>query len=145
MKNTTESYASTLNNMEKNTKYTKKNYTSTNQYLKNGYTIINKNKNTNHIEITHAYNYESKKNELTLKNYNKAINSMISNWNKYRDDINEILGDISPYYNYKEEIQKMVDEDNYILEELYKRKHNISSDYDSDYNSDDEDNKYLIY
>jgi hypothetical protein len=76
---------------------------------------------------------------------------MISNWNNYRDELNDLLGDISPYYNYKETLQKMIDEDNYILEELHKQKHkqsqdiNINNDNDSEYASESEDYKYLLY
>jgi len=73
---------------------------------------------------------------------------MINNWNNYRDDLNNLLGDISPYYNYRETLQKMIDEDNYILEELHKQKqkqNNDTNDNDSEYASDNEDPKYLLY
>ena len=70
---------------------------------------------------------------------------MISRWNDYRDEMNTLLGDLSPYTNYKETIQKMVEEDNYILEEIYKHS-NTNGHYenDSDYNSEGEDAKYLL-
>jgi hypothetical protein len=59
------------------------------------------------------------------------------------------LGDISPYYDYKATLQKMIDEDNYILEELHKQKHkqnqDITNDNDSEYGSENEDFKYLLY
>ena len=74
---------------------------------------------------------------------------MINRWNNYRDELNELLGDLSPYYNYKETLQKMIDEDNYILEELHKQNHrqniDITNENDSDYASENEDNKYLLY
>ena len=74
---------------------------------------------------------------------------MINNWNNYRDELNNLLGDISPYYNYKETLQKMIDEDNYILEELHKQKHkqnnDNTNDNDSEYASENEDPKYLLY
>jgi hypothetical protein len=74
---------------------------------------------------------------------------MINNWNNYRDELNDLLGDISPYYDYKATLQKMIDEDNYILEELHKQKHkqnqDITNDIDSDYGSENEDLKYLLY
>lgn len=118
-------------------------------YLKNGYSLIKKNPITKKVEITYSYNYESKKKELEQQHYNKAIEAMINNWNNYRDEVNDLLGDISPYYNYKETIQKMIDEDNYILEELHKQKHkqiyDKDNDNDSEYASENEDNKYLLY
>ena len=75
---------------------------------------------------------------------------MINNWNNYRDELNNLLGDISPYANYKETLQKMIDEDNYILEELHKHKHkqhndNNTNDNDSDYASENEDPKYSLF
>ena len=74
---------------------------------------------------------------------------MINRWNNYRDDLNNLLGDTSPYYNYKEIIQKMIEEDNLILEELHKQKNkqnnDIINDNDSDYASENEDPKYLLY
>jgi hypothetical protein len=43
----------------------------------------------------------------------------------------------------------MIDEDNYILEELHKQKHkqnqDITNENDSDYGSENEDLKYLLY
>ena len=143
----TESYASTTlkvctsnNNIEK--------LKTLDSYLKNGYSLIKKNPTTKKVEITYSYSYESKKKELEQQNYKMAIASMINNWNNYRDELNNLLGDLSPYCNYKEIIQKMIDEDNYILEELNKQKHkqNNDKDYDNDseYASENED-KYLLY
>ncbi len=144
--NPVTSYAyTTLNTKINKNFYTKPQLKTKQDYLKNGYCLIKKNPNTKAIEITYPYNYESKQKELFQKKYNITIKKMINNWNNYRDEQNYLLGDISPYFNYKETIERMVIEDNYILEELYKRKYNIHSDNDSDYNSDDEHNNYLIY
>ena len=110
---------------------------------------IKKNPITKKVEITYSHNHESKKKELEQQHYNKTITSMINNWNNYRDELNDLLGDISPYYDYKASLQKMIDEDNYILEELHKQKHkqhqDITNDNDSDYASENEDFKYLLY
>ena len=143
-----QSYASTILNVcESNNSNNK--LKTLDSYLQNGYSLIKKNPITNKIEITYSYNYDSKKKELEQQNYNKTITSMINNWNNYRDELNDLLGDISPYYNYKEIIQKMIDEDNYILEELHKHKHKqshyLDNDNDSDYASENEDLKYLLY
>ena len=133
------------------------NYNNTNEklktldsYLKNGYSLIKRNPTTKKVEITYSNNYESKKKELEQQNYNTILASMINNWNNYRDELNNLLGDISPYTNYKETLQKMIDEDNYILEELHKHKHkqhndNNTNDNDSDYASENEDPKYLLF
>lgn len=133
----------TLNN-SKNIKHTNKLLTKEN-YLKNGYSLIARNKMTKKIEIDYSYNYNSLNKALEQKKYKQGIEAMINRWNNYRDEVNNILGDLSPYTNYKETIQKMVDEDNYILEEMHKHS-NISgyNDHDSDYNSEGEDIKYLL-
>ena len=148
-----QSYASTtLNICKSNTTNTTNitnnvNLKTLDAYLKNGYSLIRKNPITKKVEITYSYNYEAKKKELEQQNYNKTIASMINNWNNYRDELNDLLGDISPYYNYKELIQKMIDEDNYILEELHMRKQKQinENDNDSDYASENDDSKYLLY
>jgi len=148
----TQSYASTtLNVCNNNTEKLKtlKTLKTLDSYLKNGYSLIKKNPITKKVEITFSHNYESKKKELEQQHYNKTIGAMINNWNNYRDELNDILGDISPYYDYKETLQKMVDEDNYILEELHKQKHkhtqDTTNDNDSEYASENEDPKYLLY
>jgi hypothetical protein len=140
MENNTKkiNYASATQNTVTRTK--EKPLSSLNEYINNGYTLIKENPITKKTEITYAKNYFLKKQEMEEKNYKKKINAMINNWNNYRDEVNEILGDRSPYCDYKEILNKMIEEDNYIMEELYKRKHNICSDYDSDYNSDYEEN-----
>ena len=118
-------------------------------YLKNGYSLIRRNPTTKKVEISYSTNYESKKKELEQQKYNTILSSMINNWNNYRDELNNLLGDTSPYYNYKEIIQKMIDEDNLILEELHKQKNrqnnDIINDNDCDYASENEDPKYLLY
>jgi len=97
-------------------------------YLKNGYSLIRRNPTTKKVEISYSTNYESKKKELEQQKYNTILSSMINNWNNYRDELNNLLGDTSPYYNYKEIIQKMIDEDNLILEELHKQKNRQNND-----------------
>jgi hypothetical protein len=113
-------------------------------YLKNGYSLIRRNPQTKKVEITHSYNYEAINKELESKKYKRGIETMIHNWNSYRDEINNILGDTSPYCNYKETIQKMIDEDNYYSELYRISSNNIHNDNDSDYNSENEDVKYLL-
>jgi hypothetical protein len=111
-------------------------------YLNAGYTLIKRDPLTKKVTITYSKNYEAKKRELEQQNYNNTMNAMINNWNNYRDELNDLLGDISPYINYKEIIQKMIDEDNYILEKMYSRKNTSLSDNDSEYYSE-EDTQFL--
>jgi len=134
-------YANSLNLTKRSLENEKdKSYHATrnNESVKNGYTLIKKNPNTQKIEIIYPYNYEAKNNEILQKNCSRGIKSMINNWNNYRDDLNDLLGDTSPYYNYKETIQQMIDEDANIFEELYKHKSTIYSDNESDYYSDND-------
>lgn len=107
-------------------------------YLNAGYTLIKRDPLTKKVTITYSKNYEAKKRELEYKNYTNTMNAMINNWNNYRDELNDLLGDISPYINYKEIIQKMIDEDNYILEKMYSRKNTSLSDNDSEYYSEED-------
>lgn len=108
-----------------------------NVYENNSWTIINK--KTKEIKVSESTILL--KELIEEKNLKKKLDRMIENWNNFRDEINELLGDTSPYYNYKEEIQKMVDEDNMINELMYDNENN----YDSEYSSDEENNKNLIY
>jgi hypothetical protein len=111
-------------------------------YLNAGYTLIKRDPLTKKVIITYSKNYEAKKRELEQQNYSNTMNAMINNWNNYRDELNDLLGDISPYINYKEIIQKMIDEDNYILEKMYSRKNTSLSDNDSEYYSE-EDTQFI--
>jgi hypothetical protein len=111
-------------------------------YLNAGYTLIKRDPLTKKVTITYSKNYEAKKRELEQQNYTNTMNAMINNWNNYRDELNDLLGDISPYFNYKEIIQKMIDEDNYILEKMYSRKNTSLSDNDSEYYSE-EDTQFI--
>ena len=79
--------------------------------------------------------------KFTLEDWYKLCIKLGNNWDKYRDNQNELLGDRSPYINYKNDIQKIVDEENYIQEEMFKIQNNYYVEYDSDNNSDSEANK----
>ncbi len=108
--------------------------------LKNGWTLL-KSKNNKTI-ITNPTN--SKKELYEKKKYNQKINAMINNWNNFRDTENELMGDRSRFINYKKELDDMIKEEEMINEEIYENMNRFNSD-DSDYNSDDELNKNLIF
>ena len=111
---------------------------------------LSSNINTANISYNNKYSSTIETNSnndnisLKTKEWLSLCNKMSKNWNKFRDYDIEVLGSRSIYFNYKEEIKRMVREEEYIEEEIYKHEHNIS-DYDSEYNSDDEKNKHLIY
>jgi hypothetical protein len=108
-----------------------------NVYENTSWTIINK--KTKEIKVSESTILL--KELMEKKNLNKKLDKMIENWNNFRDEINELLGDTSPYYNYKKELQEMIDEDNIINELMYDNENNN----DSEYSSDEENNKNLIY
>ena len=67
--------------------------------VKNGYTLIKKNPNTQKIEIIYPYNYEAKNNEILQKNCTRGIKSMINNWNNYitSKGLNSFIGTSAAY------------------------------------------------
>lgn len=112
------------------------------ELLNHGYAIIKMNKDSNKIEITESNKTKEKREKLNKKKYNRKIINMIQNWNNFRDTDIELRGDISLYYNYKQEIEKMVTEDKEI-EDIINERINDNKEYD--YSSDEENNKYLLY
>lgn len=140
----TETYSSRIHN-HNHTYRSSTNLLTSENYLKNGYSLIKRNPKTNKVEIIYSHNYERINKELEQKKHKAGIETMINRWNIYRDEVNYILGDLSPYYNYRETLQKMIEEDNYILEEMYKHtNYHYNNDNDSEYNSEGEDVKYLL-
>ena len=130
------------NNTNTNTD-TKK--TNKNELLELGYTIIKKDSSNNIIFLNRKKTANELKNEelnKISKEKNKIINGlnkMTNNWDNYRDSINELYGDRSPYINYKEELELMIEEDMKILEEME------NNNNDEEYYSEDELNNNLIY
>ena len=59
---------------------------------------------------------------------------MITNWNNFRDKDIELNGDLSLYFNYKLELDKLINEDN-IIEEMFNNDNN--SEYSDNEYSDD--------
>ena len=111
-----------------------------------GYTVFNtKNKTWKTYDkngiVVFPENYKKyqkdKATQISSDDIMKVYEQMSANWCKYYDEINELVGDISPYIDYKNEIQKLVDEDNAMFNELYGNDGNISSD-DELYANDDE-------
>lgn len=139
------SYSSITQNITKNEK---KELTYNDKLLSKGYTIISKNKNKI-VKVTSKKTekkIENKKIEIEDKNYNNKCyylhNKMINNWNNYRDTENSLSGDLSPFYNYKNELNDMIEEEEFILEKINEMNINYMSDSDK---SDDDMNKNLLY
>ena len=141
----TSSYSNITQNI---TKKKEKELTDNDRLLINGYTIIRKNKNKI-VKVTSKNTerkIENNKKEIEEKNYNdKCYNlrsKMINNWNNFRDTENSLSGDLSRFYNYKNELNNMLEEEEFILEKMNIMNINYMSDSD---NSDDDMNKNLLY
>tara|TARA_B100000780_G_scaffold140249_1_gene98202 strand:- start:680 stop:1228 length:549 start_codon:yes stop_codon:yes gene_type:complete len=106
--------------------------------IKAGWSIIEKNENCK-IVITDSEKTKEQIKKLEQiekikdnKNYFNNVNKMINNWNNFRDNENELSGDLSPYNNYKEEIEKMRLENLKIEEEMEEFNKRMLLDSDSD-------------
>tara|TARA_Y100000591_G_scaffold142324_2_gene122279 strand:- start:1140 stop:1550 length:411 start_codon:yes stop_codon:yes gene_type:complete len=108
-----------------------------------GWTVLNKSSLKKLKEIKEKKQKQKEENlkKYSLEDWYSLCIKLSSNWDKYRDTQNELLGDRSPYIDYKNDIQKIVDEENYIQEEIYKIQNNYYLEYDSDNNSDNEQYK----
>jgi len=106
--------------------------------IKEGWSIIEKNTDSNVVILDSMKIKKDRENlkqiEQMKKNnqYFNLRNKMIVNWNEFRDNENELLGDRSPYYNYKEEIEQLIIEDLEIERaiEEYNNQIEVNSDID---------------
>jgi len=94
----------------------------------NGWTILKRNNKKN--TILRPYNEQFLKEKIEKKQIILVLNKMISNWNNFRDKDIELNGDLSLYFNYKSELEKLINEDN-IIEEMFDNDNNsVYSDND---------------
>lgn len=94
----------------------------------NGWTILKRNNKKN--TIIPPYNEQFLKEKIEKKQIILILNKMISNWNNFRDKDIELNGDLSLYFNYKSELEKLINEDN-IIEEMFDNDNNsVYSDND---------------
>ena len=116
--------------------------------IKAGWSVIKRDKKSNIVILDSKKTIETKKrlslNEKLKENkiYFSNLRKMIENWNYFRDVENELRGDLSPYYYYKEELEEMRKEDLNYEERVDEYQRRINSNSDSD---DDESNRHLIY
>ena len=82
---------------------------------------------------------ETMKEPLSSRQILNLYEQLFDRWNNYRDEQNDLYGQSSLYWNYREDLQKMIDEDNKFYNDLEDR---IKYNKDQ-YNSDDEDNRYV--
>ena len=111
-----------------------KTYVPINELKSAGWCIMKKEKNKITIEKeSPIINKRYLMNVDNIKEFKIKENNMINNWNKFRDEENSLYGDLSLYINYKEELKRLIEEEEKIMEEITKRENN---DSDSEYNSD---------
>lgn len=134
--NSHTNYASVLSE-EKIEKININKPTTINELYNNGWTILSRNKTTKKITILRPQNEELLKNKIEKKQRILVLNKMIANWNNFRDNDIELNGDLSFYFNYKSELEKLINEDN-IIEEMFDVDNN-SVYSDNDYS----DNEFL--
>ena len=134
--NSHTNYASALSE-EKIEKKNIKKPTTINELYNNGWAILRRNKTTKKITILRPQNEELLKKKIEKKQRILVLNKMIANWNNFRDNDIELNGDLSFYFNYKSELEKLINEDN-IIEEMFDVDNN-SVYSDNDYS----DNEFL--
>ena len=110
-------FASTLLN-EKIKKEEIKKPSTLSELSNNGWTILTRNKTTKIITILRPHNEKFLKEKIKKKQIILILNKMIANWNNFRDKDIELNGDLSLYFNYKSELEKLINEDN-IIEEMF--------------------------
>ena len=83
------------------------------------------------------YPNNCKDNDLTRHQIYTLYRSISERWCNYYDEINELLGDRSPYINYKAEIDAIVKQDDELFKNMYQDIHDYSSSDDDLNNYDD--------
>ena len=94
----------------------------------NGWTILKRNNKKN--TILRPFNEQFLKEKIEKKQIILVLNKIITNWNNFRDKDIELNGDLSLYFNYKSELEKLINEDN-IIEQMFDNDNNsVYSDND---------------
>ena len=105
--------------------------------LKPGWVLLSNNNNSN--TYARDTDIDRDKEPLSSRQILNLYEKLSDRWNNFRNEQNDLYGQSSLYWNYREDLQKMIDEDNQFYNDLEDR-----SKYNKDQpNSDDEDNKYV--
>ena len=91
----------------------------------------NVDQNNVHQNNVHQNNVDQNNVDQIYSTYEK----MSQHWCEYYDTINLLVGDLSPYFNYKYDIQKLIEEDNELFENMYEY-------VETEISSDDENNLF---
>ena len=134
-------YKNIIENEMKNNSLKPQENIDKNTHTTNGWVILNK-ENLETYKAEYEINkkkieIQQNKNQIAGYGNNHPYNNMFIRWNNFRDEINNLQGDISPYFNYKKEIEILVEEENDILEQIYGSNSYYSSDDDNDYENED--------
>lgn len=117
-----------------NTDYSNNKF-NTEKEFKKGWTVFDR--KTKKI-ISNNTNYNTfSSSDISVNDIYKIYDKLSNNWNAFRDEVNYLYGDRSPYINYKKELNKIVQEENNIYEEMYNYHNSQLSDEDDDYDNDD--------
>lgn len=103
---------------------------STNQY-KSGWTYYSK--KTKKCVYRTIIIKPTVENELTSYEINEIYKKLSLHWNNYRDCINGLLGDISPYYDYKLQLKNIELEEKMIEDSICNRSIDDVSEYNDNY------------
>lgn len=117
-----------------NTDYSNNKF-NTEKEFKKGWTVFDR-KTKKIISNNTKYNTFSSS-DISVNDIYKIYDKLSNNWNAFRDEVNYLYGDRSPYINYKKELNKIVQEENNIYEEMYNYHNSQLSDEDDDYDNDD--------
>ena len=117
-----------------NTDYSNNKF-NTEKEFKKGWTVFDR-KTKKIISNNTKYNTFSSS-DISINDIYKIYDKLSNNWNAFRDEVNYLYGDRSPYINYKKELNKIVQEENNIYEEMYNYHNSQLSDEDDDYDNDD--------
>jgi hypothetical protein len=78
--------------------------------------------------------------KMLIEEVNKTYQILSIHWNNYRDEINDLLGEQSEYWNYKKEINKIYKEDLSILNQINNQFIVSNSDEEDELYNDNTDN-----
>lgn len=106
--------------------------------MKPGWSYINK--KTKQIYRNSTLPNKSLNNDVSLSHYEiiNIYHNLSNHWDNFRDKDIELYGDLSIYYDYKNILNKILNEEEMIYNKIY----NINNKKDDDVNSYSDDDRY---